>query len=114
MSTLQAGKERYHYENGKTFSGGNRRLSGKIPYIAESLIWGKDSADGEDTLIAATIRIDEEVRSSRRELYDEQVMDFGKKLMRSMKCFRSSRVSRKSSFGRRNLKRRQERRSSVL
>ena len=50
---------------------------GKIPYIAESLIWGKDSADGEDTLIAATIRIDEEaVGEVLGENYtDEQVMD---------------------------------------
>ena len=50
---------------------------GKIPYIAESLIWGKDSADGEDTLIAATIRIDEEaVGEVLGENYtDAQVMD---------------------------------------
>jgi len=33
---------------------------GRIPYVSESLVWGKDSEDGEDTLIFANIKIDEE------------------------------------------------------
>ena len=33
---------------------------GRIPYVSESLVWGKDSEDGKDTLISANIRIDED------------------------------------------------------
>lgn len=33
---------------------------GRIPYVSESLVWGKDSEDGNDTLISANIRIDED------------------------------------------------------
>ncbi len=33
---------------------------GRVPYVSESLVWGKDSEDGNDTLISANIRIDEE------------------------------------------------------
>jgi long-subunit acyl-CoA synthetase (AMP-forming) len=33
---------------------------GKIPYVAESMVWGKDSEAGDDTVICASIKIDEE------------------------------------------------------
>ena len=33
---------------------------GKIPYVAESMVWGKDSETGDDTVICASIKIDEE------------------------------------------------------
>ncbi|GAB1476094.1 long-chain fatty acid--CoA ligase [Bacillota bacterium] len=33
---------------------------GRIPYVSESLVWGKDNEDGNDTLISANIRIDED------------------------------------------------------
>ena len=50
---------------------------GRIPYVAESLVWGKDSADGKDTLIAAAIKVDEDaVKEALGENYtDEQVLD---------------------------------------
>ena len=31
-----------------------------IPYISESMVWGKDSSDGEDTLIVASIMVNDE------------------------------------------------------
>ncbi len=33
---------------------------GKIPFVAECLVWGKDTHDGKDTVIAATVRLEEE------------------------------------------------------
>jgi long-chain acyl-CoA synthetase len=33
---------------------------GKIPYISESMVWGKDTEDSNDTMIMANIRVDEE------------------------------------------------------
>lgn len=50
---------------------------GRVPYVSESLVWGKDSADGGDTLIAATIKIEEDaVGEVLGENYtDQQVID---------------------------------------
>lgn len=33
---------------------------GRVPYISESLVFARESADGKDTLISATVRINEE------------------------------------------------------
>jgi long-subunit acyl-CoA synthetase (AMP-forming) len=33
---------------------------GKISYVSESMVWGKDSETGDDTIICANIKIDEE------------------------------------------------------
>jgi long-chain acyl-CoA synthetase len=50
---------------------------GRIPYVLESLVFGKDSEDGHDTLISANIRVDEEaVSETLGENYTEkQVKD---------------------------------------
>lgn len=50
---------------------------GKIPYVNESLVWGKDSEESGETLIFASIRADyEEVQEALGENYtDEQVAD---------------------------------------
>ncbi len=50
---------------------------GKVPYVSESLVWGKDSEDGKDTLISANIKVDEEtVTEALGENYtDQQVID---------------------------------------
>lgn len=32
---------------------------GKVSFVEESFVWGKDTADGKDTIIAATIKVDE-------------------------------------------------------
>ncbi|MDD3169386.1 MAG: AMP-binding protein [Eubacteriales bacterium] len=50
---------------------------GKIPYVNESLVWGKDSEETGETLIFASIRADyEEVQEALGENYtDEQVAD---------------------------------------
>lgn len=46
---------------------------GRIPYIEESLVWGKSSQDGVDTIIAATIRIaEDEVKAALGENYSKQ------------------------------------------
>lgn len=33
---------------------------GRIPFVAESMVWGKDAEAGDDTVICASIKIDEE------------------------------------------------------
>jgi len=50
---------------------------GKVPYVSESLVWGKDSEDGKDTLISANIKVDEEaITEALGENHtDEQVLD---------------------------------------
>ncbi|HZK01443.1 MAG TPA: AMP-binding protein [Anaerovoracaceae bacterium] len=50
---------------------------GRVPYVSESFVWGKDSGDGSDTLISANIRIDEEaVAEALGDDYnDKQVID---------------------------------------
>lgn len=46
---------------------------GRVPYVTESLVWGKDSEDGNDTLISANVRIDEEaVKEKLGESYTDQ------------------------------------------
>ena len=46
---------------------------GKIPYVAESMVWGRDSETGDDTLICASIKADEdEVKDVLGENYSEQ------------------------------------------
>jgi long-subunit acyl-CoA synthetase (AMP-forming) len=48
---------------------------GKIPYVEESLVWGKDSEETGETLIFASIRADyEEVKDALGENFtDEEV-----------------------------------------
>lgn len=49
---------------------------GKIPYVDECLVWGKDSEDTGETLIFASIRADyEEVREILGENYTEEEVD---------------------------------------
>ncbi len=50
---------------------------GRIPYVSESLVWGKDSEDGGDTLIFATIKTDEEAIAEvlGQDHTDEQVLE---------------------------------------
>jgi long-subunit acyl-CoA synthetase (AMP-forming) len=50
---------------------------GRIPYVSESLVWGKDSEDGGDTVISANIKVDEDtVTEALGEGYtDEQVLE---------------------------------------
>ncbi|MDD2484692.1 MAG: AMP-binding protein, partial [Eubacteriales bacterium] len=50
---------------------------GKIPYVAECLVWGKDSQETGETLIFASIKVDEEEvkESLGGEYTDQQVFD---------------------------------------
>ncbi len=50
---------------------------GRIPYVLESLVWGRDSSDGADTLISANVRIDEEAveEALGKDYTDEQVLE---------------------------------------
>ena len=50
---------------------------GKIPYVEESLVWGKDSEESGETLINATIRLnEEEIKQALGEDYsDQQALD---------------------------------------
>lgn len=50
---------------------------GKIPYVLESLAWGRESSDGSDTLISVNVRIDEEAveEALGKEYTDQQVLD---------------------------------------
>ncbi len=50
---------------------------GKVPYVEESLVWGKDSEDSKDTVISANVKVDEDaVAEALGENYtDEQVLE---------------------------------------
>jgi len=50
---------------------------GKIPYVGESFVWGKDNEESGETLINATIRLDEEeIKQALGEDYsDQQALD---------------------------------------
>lgn len=46
---------------------------GKIPYVSESLVWGKDSDETGETLIFASIRVDdEEIKEALGEQYTDK------------------------------------------
>lgn len=46
---------------------------GRIPYVAESMVWGKETETGDDTLICANIKVDEEeVKVKLGEDYSEK------------------------------------------
>ena len=50
---------------------------GKVPYVSESLVWGKDSEDSKDIMISANVKVDEEaVTEALGENYtDEQALE---------------------------------------
>ncbi len=50
---------------------------GRIPYVSESLVWGKDSEDRKDTLISANVRIDAEAVTEKlgQGYEDKEVLD---------------------------------------